>query len=181
MSKQAEALAAEIAMSHCGGRHVGVEGMIADIIDAVFNPPCPECGAAIAPSIKWACGSWQDGPARQVSVKCVKRQMAKLSEKGVGEGKHEATLREIARVERDEKPDGTILGALVYEADEMAALAREAIGEPVLPVDPHDGPAVAELPTREPPDAMPKPAGPEGPIPAANPWPANRPPPDAMR
>lgn len=48
---------------------------IAIEIDAAFNPPCPQCGAAIKPCIKWVCGSWDEAGARQTSVKCVKRSM----------------------------------------------------------------------------------------------------------
>jgi len=50
------------------------------LIEAPAAAPCPDCGAPSRPSAKWACGSWQDGPARQTSVKCVKRQMAVLKE-----------------------------------------------------------------------------------------------------
>lgn len=38
-----------------------------------------------------------------------------------------AALTEICRLEPDEKPDGTVLGYLVHGADEMAALASEAV------------------------------------------------------
>jgi len=80
MSEQAKALA-ETLLRADWKQHVELTDRVtaaADLIDAAMQPPCPDCGAAVRPSAKWACGSWQDGPARQTSVKCVKRQMAVL-------------------------------------------------------------------------------------------------------
>ena len=45
-------------------------------------------------------------------------------------------LEEITRIERDEKPDGTVLGALVHDAEEMAAIAVDALAPKPGPCGP---------------------------------------------
>ena len=108
MNEQAKALADGIL--DVIGMDVNDElmGQIVNIIDATFCPPCTDCGAEWKPRAQWRCGSWNEPPARQVAVKCVQRQLAKV---------------------RAELVDRQLTDITTASAT----------------VDPHDGPAVAEL------------------------------------
>ena len=80
MSEQAKALAHDILYTYFGvddPKDDAVAGAAA-MIDAVFCPPCPDCGADWKPRAQWKCGSWNEPPARQISVKCVQRQLAEV-------------------------------------------------------------------------------------------------------
>ena len=82
MSEQAKALAHDILYTYFGvddPKDDAVAGAAA-MIDAVFCPPCPDCGADWKPRAQWKCGSWNEPPARQISVKCVQRQMKELKD-----------------------------------------------------------------------------------------------------
>ena len=141
-----------------------LQDQIAEKIDTMFAPPCPECGASAKPSIKWACGSWQDGPARQISVKCVRRQMAVLKkerdELAASLAAYDGTdaaeeMKRIGSPGFQPKPRGITEGPLRKGGRNPGPAVPRPDGEmqaqpPPKPVEP-EGQIVKE---GEPPDAM---------------------------
>ena len=85
-SEQAKALAKQIfeEVGNAGPWALANEDAfvkVADLIDAAFMPPCPDCWADWKPRAQWKCGSWNEPPARQIAVKCVQRQLAEANAK----------------------------------------------------------------------------------------------------